>query len=285
MLIFTQGSLAENISRQMLRVSKQREGSKIRIFVENLEAAQVTGTFELALVNMKGSTAFPFTATFQPRQKVEAFSLCPLREDLDWSYTLTNFYTLGSHNAVHDDTYIYSLPYGAGQTYPVSQGYNGTFSHSGEEQYAIDWKMPVQTPVLAARAGTVAAIKKDSNEGGPNREWECNANYVLIQHADGTIANYAHLKHQGVTVKVGQWVETGTVIGLSGNTGFSSGPHLHFSVFKTKNGKGRESIPVKFRTESHGVTMLTSGESYRAPKTLLASTVSAARRDANGSAN
>lgn len=270
--------LAETIGRQMLKVSKQREGNIIRFFVENVEAAQVTGTFELNLVNLKGSTNFPYTATFPARQKVEVFNLSVLRGDLEWSYTLTNFFTMGSHCAVHDDTVVYHLPYAPGQAFRVSQGHHGTFSHQGPEEFAIDWKMPPTTPVLAARAGRVVALKEDSNRGGEKREWESSANYVLVQHEDGTIANYAHLCYGGVQVQVGDWVEAGSLLGLSGNTGFSSGPHLHFCVFKTKNGKERESIPVKFRTESHGVTILQAGQTYIAPKTLLAGAGTATRR-------
>ena len=272
------GGLSEIPARQMLKVFKRCEGKVIRIFVENLEGADVTATFNAGLVNLRGSTRFPFTCTFPPHQTTEAFSLSPIREDMEWHYTLTNCYTLGSQRAVHDDTFVYRLPYPAGQAFRVSQAYGGTFSHTGPERYAIDWRMPEGTPVLAARAGVVVAVKDDSQVGGADRRFESSANYILIQHRDGTIGNYAHLLNRGVKVKAGQAVETGDVIGLSGNTGFSSGPHLHFSVFKAKDGSERDSIPIKFRTEDRAATTLLSGEVYRAPSTLLATTKTAARR-------
>src|SRR5439155_21697463 len=72
-----------------------------------------------------------------------------------------------------------------------------------------------------------------------------------------------HLSKDGAKVKVGQIVEPGDLIGLSGNTGFTSGPHLHFSVFKTKDGKQRQSIPVKFQTANANSLTLAEGKSYK----------------------
>jgi murein DD-endopeptidase MepM/ murein hydrolase activator NlpD len=114
----------------------------------------------------------------------------------------------------------------------------------------------------------VVATKDDSNRGGPDHRFEGDANHVLIQHSDGTIGNYAHLTKNSVHVNVGQEVQPGDLLGYSGNTGFSSGPHLHFCVFKTKSGKERESIPIQFAT-SKGLGTLQYGESYSAAKTLV----------------
>lgn len=254
----------------MLKIDKRREGNVIHFLVENLEPADVTATFDLGLVNLRGSTQFPFTATFAPHQRVEAFSLSPIDAGREWHFTLTNSYMIGSSRAVHDDSFVYSLPYAPSQAFEVSQAYGGAFSHTGPEKYAIDWKMPEGTPVLAARSGVVVGTKDDSDSGGPDRNFEAQANYILIEHRDGTIGNYAHLQRHGVKVAVGQKVETGAVIGLSGNTGFSSGPHLHFSVFKTRDGKDRESIPIHFWTRDGVPATLACGKVYFAPQRVLA---------------
>jgi len=89
---------------------------------------------------------------------------------------------------------------------------------------------------------------------------------VLIRHDDGTLGHYCHLKKGGVVVHPGQRVKTGEMIALSGSTGFSSGPHLHFCVFMTKDGRDRVSIPVKFRVSDGEAMTLVEGEKYRAPE-------------------
>jgi murein DD-endopeptidase MepM/ murein hydrolase activator NlpD len=255
----------------MVKLSKRREGNVLHFYVENMELGDVTATFELGLDNLAGSTNFPYTATFPPHQATEAFSLSPICLDKEWGYAMTNHCTLGSKGAVHDDSYVYALPYSAGKSYRVSQGYDGKFSHKGTERFAIDWEMPEGTPVLAARGGLVIDVKDDSSEGGPDRKFLPNANYILIQHADGTLGKYAHLLKGAARVRPGQYVEPGALIGLSGNTGFSSGPHLHFIVYRATSGMERESLPTKFKLQDQAAATLKQGRAYRAPQILLAS--------------
>jgi murein DD-endopeptidase MepM/ murein hydrolase activator NlpD len=146
----------------------------------------------------------------------------------------------------------------------VTQGYHGSFSHKGPDEFATDWKMPEGTPVHAAREGVVVSVKDDSEKGGSHRKFEDCANMVTVQHTDGTMAHYCHLAPHSAKVRVGQKIRTGDLLAASGNTGFTSGPHLHFAVFKARNGFGRESIPIKFRTANESGLTLVSGESYRA---------------------
>jgi murein DD-endopeptidase MepM/ murein hydrolase activator NlpD len=124
--------------------------------------------------------------------------------------------------------------------------------------------MPLGTPIHAARGGTVVGVKSDSNVGGDDGKYDWDANYILIQHTDGTLGQYVHLLKGGVRVKVGQHVEDGDWIGLSGNTGHSTGPHLHFSVFKARDGKHRQTIPVRYKTTDTAAVMLEEGKTYKA---------------------
>jgi len=254
---------AQEATNKLVKVVTKKEGEVTRFFVQNLESTEVTATFDLKLANLKSSAGSCYTATYPANQLTEAFTLSPVNPEKQWSYSYVNHFTIGSTTAVHDDSCLYALPFEAGTEFKVTQGYNGSYSHSGADQYAIDFKMPCGTPVHAARAGVVAKVKVDSGVGGTERKFESSANYILIRHTDGTLANYAHLSKGGSIVKPGQIVEAGDLIGFSGNTGFTSGPHLHFSVFKTRSGKQRLSLPVKFRTANAEGMTLVEGRSYK----------------------
>lgn len=127
----------------------------------------------------------------------------------------------------------YFLPFAAGVSTVVAQGnfgIAGQWSHA--HKYAIDFVLPLRTHVLAARTGVVDFIRDTCpNENCPFDEERCCGNYIRIRHDDGSVAAYWHLVQGGSCVTVGQRIQRGDVIGLSGNTGISVGPHLHFMVF------------------------------------------------------
>lgn len=141
----------------------------------------------------------------------------------------------------------YRLPYRAGDRYLVVQPGPGPFSHEGTQSYAVDFAMPVGTPIVAARAGVVTAIKEDSNLRGATQDFARHGNYVRVRHDDGTQAHYLHLCQGGADVHVGQRVCTGQVIARSGHTGWSAMPHLHFQVDRFDAVRGVwTSIPIAF---------------------------------------
>ena len=250
--------------QKLIRISSQKKDGETQFFVENLQHAAVTVTIDMELKNLKPSAPVPFTTTVSPREKIAAFTVAAEdpKQDSSWSYTY--YATWGSLSVEHDDTFMYQLPYPTGQSFPVSQGFHGKYSHNGGDCYSIDFKMPEGSPIHAARAGTVVGVKDDSSVGGSDKKFEWDANYILVQHSDGTLGHYVHLQKSGVKVKIGDTVQTGQLIGLSGNTGHSTGPHLHFAVFKAQTGKQRETIPVKFRTTPLMADVLLEGKSYRA---------------------
>ena len=119
-----------------------------------------------------------------------------------------------------------------------------TDTHTGRNRHALDFVLPTGTPVWAAREGVVARVVDGFTEGGLDPALMNSANLVAVLHADGTFALYVHLS-PGIPVKEGERVARGQVIGASGHTGFSSGPHLHFVV--CRNGvDGVTSIPFRF---------------------------------------
>jgi murein DD-endopeptidase MepM/ murein hydrolase activator NlpD len=155
----------------------------------------------------------------------------------------------GSAFARHDDNYLYALPFTKGSNICVSQGYHGDTSHKGLSAYAVDFPVPVGTAVYAAREGIVVGSEGSSSLGGGSPEYRKFANYVIIEHSDGTMGNYYHLRQGGAAVTTGTKVSKGQLIGYSGNTGYSSGPHLHFSVSKVDPYRCVPmNLPVKLQT-------------------------------------
>lgn len=130
----------------------------------------------------------------------------------------------------------------------IDQGFGGSFSHADpQNRYALDLAAPIGTPVLAARDGVVMEVESDFARAGLDRErYAGRANLIRVLHEDGTMGVYAHLALDGVLVRAGQHVRAGQVIGRSGNTGFTTGPHLHFAV-QVNRGMRLESIPFRMR--------------------------------------
>jgi hypothetical protein len=163
------------------------------------------------------------------------------------------------------EPYAYRLPYRAGSTYSVLQGFHGTFSHRGSNEYAVDFDCPVATPVLAARPGLVVAAHAAAQGSGTTPEYleYRRTNFVLVLHDDGTLGEYMHLAPSGVRVAVGQHVDRGDELALSGNTGFSSTPHLHFQVMTAAtDGISALSFPFQLAVSAKRVETPVQGRSY-----------------------
>ncbi|MBI2264174.1 MAG: M23 family metallopeptidase [Armatimonadetes bacterium] len=253
-------------AREVVTVSTNRSGDTVDLFVKNLQSAETTITVRADLENMDSSLPLPHTETIEGNQRKKVISFSIRDQGQAWRYRYYYDWTWGAIHAKHDDSCIYSLPYESGRAHPVLQGFNGSFSHSGDFQYAIDWEMPVGTPVHAARGGVVVGIEDGYTAGGPSRELQNCNNYVMIKHSDGTVGEYNHFQLRGVKVQVGQRIKTGDLIGMSGNTGFTTGPHLHFVVYKAIDGKERQSFPIQFRVKgSKGPVTLLEGSTYTAP--------------------
>lgn len=112
-------------------------------------------------------------------------------------------------------------------------------------RFCLDFYLPQGTPILAARSGTVTEAESRYNRSSFKRSFMSRCNYVYIRHGDGQESVYAHLARYSVRVKVGQRVRQGQVIGLSGQTGYSTYPHLHFGVYDSDDNNIR---PI-FNTE------------------------------------
>lgn len=124
---------------------------------------------------------------------------------------------------------LYKLPFRYGSTYNCSvgnmEGYHKTYGTK-----AYDFRCMEGTPLYAIRGGTVTYVVETFTTGGPTIDFVEQANQVWVEHEDGTTARYCHLMPYGALVTLGETVVQGELIALSGNTGFSTGPHLHLDV-------------------------------------------------------
>jgi hypothetical protein len=124
---------------------------------------------------------------------------------------------------------VVGVPFACGRIHTVSQGHD-TGSHLSNDTHAWDFRMPTGTPIVSAKDGVVRMARGDSVQGACDPKMAPYANYVVIDHGDGLETQYLHFS--AVTVAVGERVKQGQLIGFSGNTGWSCGPHLHFKVAK-----------------------------------------------------
>lgn len=155
----------------------------------------------------------------------------------------------------------YVLPYPVGTSFVVGQGNcspGGSHSPGTVVQFAYDFLMPIGSSVVASRDGTVLLVE-DRFEDATRRAGE--ENFINVVHADGSIAAYVHLTRDGALVAVGDSVRRGQTIGLSGDSGDSSAPHLHFHVL---NCDGCPTGPVSFRNTRPHPNGLVVGETYLA---------------------
>ncbi len=159
-----------------------------------------------------------------------------------------------------DSSYVYALPFENNKARLLVQGYFGRFSH--KERAALDFKMKQGTKVLAARDGVVVRVKEDGDKGGLKKEYRQFGNNIVIQHVDGSRSGYWHLQKNGALVNVGDTVKQGQLIGLSGNTGYTSGPHLHFIVWRTADNRKWQQVATRFET-SKGIKYLRAWRWYR----------------------
>ncbi|HEN8801147.1 M23 family metallopeptidase [Pseudomonas sp. CM27] len=205
------------------------------------------------LVNAQGGDAPRFVRRVLPPRTTQLLSVLRGRPGTLLNYRSTLLQAMGDPGK-RPQGYRYAFPW-VGGPFRVTQGPNGRVSHFGPKgRYAMDIAMPEGTTIIAAREGVVVSMENSQSGRGPNPA----GNFVRILHADGTMGVYLHLMRGSVAVAAGQRVRLGQVLAKSGNTGNSTGPHLHF-VVQRNVGLALESIPYRFDRPISGLPDFTAG--------------------------
>ncbi len=196
--------------------------------------------------NMASSTSLPRTFVVEPRSRQKLVELWPVQTNQGYAYSYQTQFVLGRPGGSHSPSDAYLPPAPLDRGFVISQSFHGESTHKyPQNEFAVDIPMPVGTPVLAARSGVVMEVFSGFFENGRSERMKSRANSVTVLHDDGTMAQYAHLKQESARVSVGTRVSRGQVLAESGNTGYSSGPHLHFVILQNV-GMERRSIPFAF---------------------------------------
>ena len=240
-------SLAPTATSPRVTLERVIGEDAVEIFARNDYYCPVQIVLELRDVSNVAATTDSEVETVLPAsQRTRVMRIEPATPGEELHYRIAYRYAPGDPEARHAPARPYRVPFALGNRFKVTQAYPQQLTHvDAASAHALDISLPVGTAIYAARGGTVFDIAYDSYSGGTSAADVPRANLVRILHDDGTMAVYAHLAWNSIRVRPGQRVSRGEYLADSGNTGFSSGPHLHFAVQVNDDLKMR-SLPVTF---------------------------------------
>lgn len=225
-------------------VEKRGDATHPQLVVVNNNYAPVEVQLELTGLDNVRSVQVPTRVLIPGRRERQIVALEPAQVGKPLRYNYQLRWQLGDPAAT-PSVVAYQPPVPERGSFPVSQGFNGSYSHfTNSNRYALDIAMPTGTAVRAARGGLVVSVQDGNSGGGESTSYRGQTNSIYILHEDGTFGVYAHLRQGSALVASGLRVRTGQIVAQSGNTGYSTGPHLHFAVLRNAGLKW-ESVPFK----------------------------------------
>ena len=251
-------------AQETVKVYPEQVGMGVNVYADNNEVIPMTVDLKLTLEGLesdldknKGLIVVPGNTK---KFLLTKTSVAPNSREMN--FAMDSKVYMGDVTLKPDLNYVYRLPFSKEEKVQIYQGYNGSFSHSGEK--ALDFGLEIGDKVLAARGGIVYKVIDSNSKSCKDKSCMEFNNVVVVYHEeDGTSAEYVHLDNKGAAVKVGDVIEKGDLIGRSGNTGWSSGPHLHFMVYQFTKKGDRKSFKTLFNTETKNGLYLKENQYYK----------------------
>jgi murein DD-endopeptidase MepM/ murein hydrolase activator NlpD len=223
------------------------DADRTMVFVNSTGGPVTVEVSFLKSENVAAQPPLPARIVLPGLSETRAVHLAPVDIRAGYGYQVRYGAMPGDFRAQQDPSARYQLPFPSNLRFGIAQAFGGKASHTDKQNYyAVDIVMPEGTPVLAARDGVVMTLDNDFYGAGLDlAQYGDRANNIRIVHRDGTMAVYAHLQLESAKVAVGEHVRAGQEIALSGDTGYTSGPHLHFCVQVNANMQ-MISVPFEF---------------------------------------
>jgi murein DD-endopeptidase MepM/ murein hydrolase activator NlpD len=262
---FQQEQIERRFEKPEVKLFQRAAANGVLLIAQNTFFGPVQIAFRVhPIENVSTDTKRSGLAVLPPRSQTDLVFVGKSAENVDLRFDSEFQFVPGQPGAEHRPEQPYRLPYALSSSVRVSQAYPVVKTHGDPaSQYAIDFVMPVGTDVFAARDGVVIEVASDFFESGTDYEVDGpRANVVRVLHADGTMALYVHLNWNTIRVVPGQHVRRGEYLADSGNTGFTTGPHLHFVVQRNEGG-ALVAVPLEFAGAGGPVTLVT-GAAYTA---------------------
>jgi murein DD-endopeptidase MepM/ murein hydrolase activator NlpD len=263
---FEEQQVERRFEKPEVRLLQRSGRAGVVLIAQNTYFAPIHLAFRVRPVeNVSADTPRTGLKVLPPRSDTELVVVGKSVEEVDLRFDTEFEYLPGEPTAEHRPTQPYRLPYALSSAVRVSQAFPDQTTHADvASRHAVDFVMPIGTDVFAAREGIVIEVASDFFESGTSMDVDGpRANLVRILHDDGTMALYGHLNWNTIRVVPGQRVRRGEYLADSGNTGFSTGPHLHFVVQRNQGGS-LVAVPLEFASGSGAPLTVVTGREYTA---------------------
>jgi murein DD-endopeptidase MepM/ murein hydrolase activator NlpD len=263
---YQESQVERRLVQPEVRLYQRSSAAGVALIAQNTYFAPIQIAFRLKPIeNVSADTPRQGLTVVPPRSESELVMVGKAVEQVELRFDSEFQYLPGEPGVEHRPEQPYRLPYALSTEVRVSQAFPDMATHvDPASQHAVDFVMPIGTDVFAARDGIVIEVASDYFESGTNLAVDGpRANVVRVLHDDGTMALYVHLNWNTIRVVPGQRVRRGEYLADSGNTGFSTGPHLHFVVQRNRGG-ALESLPLQFAGPNGEPVTVASGSSYTA---------------------